>query len=91
MTPTTGNTDTVTVLHISKSTIYHAETKLTQKRTAEIASLAVFGVGLVGVYVVATTFKDKSSDFTIAAIATVMFVASYVIGQWVKRRINPPQ
>jgi len=63
---------------------------LTQKRTAEIASLAVFGVGLVGVYVLAATFKDKFSDFTIAAIATLMFVAFYVLGQWVKRRIDPP-
>jgi hypothetical protein len=79
------------VLHISESTIYHAETKLTQKQTAEIASLAVFGVGLVGVYILATTFKDAFSDFTIAAVATIMFVAFYVLGQWVKRRINPPQ
>lgn len=63
---------------------------MTRKQTAEIASLSVFGVGLVGVYFVATAFKDEFSDFTIAAIATIMFVAFYVLGQWVKRRLNPP-
>jgi energy-converting hydrogenase Eha subunit C len=76
------------VLH--KSTAHNAETKLTQKQAAEIASMSVFGVGLVGVYIVATRFKDEFSDFTIAAIATIMFVAFYVLGQWEKRRINRP-
>jgi hypothetical protein len=63
---------------------------LTKKQTAEIASLAVFGIGLAGVYILASRFKDEFSDFTIAASATIMFVAFYVLGQWVKRRINPP-
>lgn len=71
--------------------IYHAETKLTQKQTATVASLSVFGVGLVGITVLARILKDEFSDFTITAIATVMFVAFYVLGQWVKRRIDPPQ
>ena len=74
----------------AKSTIYHAETKLTQKQTAQVASLSVFGVGLVGVYFLATTLRGEFSDFTISAIATIMFVAFYVLGQWVKRRINRP-
>jgi hypothetical protein len=71
--------------------IYHAETKLTPKQTATVASLSVFGVGLVGITVLARILKDEFSDFTITAIATVMFVAFYVLGQWVKRRIDPPQ
>jgi uncharacterized membrane protein YjjP (DUF1212 family) len=71
--------------------IYHAETKLTPKQTATVASLSVFGVGLVGITVLARIFKGEFSDFTITAIATVMFVAFYVLGQWVKRRIDPPQ
>ncbi|GAB1715586.1 MAG: hypothetical protein NTAFB05_06280 [Nitrobacter sp.] len=63
---------------------------MTQKQTAEIASLCVFGVGLVGVYLLARTLKGEFSDFMIALMATLMFVAFYVLGQWVKRRINPP-
>ncbi|MBN9146903.1 MULTISPECIES: hypothetical protein [unclassified Nitrobacter] len=67
----------------------YAETQLTKKITAEIASLAVFGVGLAAVYILASALKGKYSDFAIAAIATVIFVAFYVLGQWVKRRIDP--
>ncbi|ABE63486.1 hypothetical protein Nham_2707 [Nitrobacter hamburgensis X14] len=74
----------------SKPTIYHAETKVTPKQTATVASLSVFGVGLVAITILARTFKDEFSDFTIAAIATLMFVAFYVLGQWVKRAIDPP-
>ncbi|EAQ34382.1 hypothetical protein NB311A_17711 [Nitrobacter sp. Nb-311A] len=66
------------------------ETKLTRKFIAEVASLAVFGVGLAGVYILARVLKDQSADLTIALIATVIFVVSYVLGQWVKRSINPP-
>ena len=62
---------------------------MTKKITAEIASLAVFGVGLAAVYILASALKGKYSDFAIAAIATVIFVAFYVLGQWVKRRIDP--
>lgn len=66
------------------------ETKLTRKFVAEIASLAVFGVGLAVVYILAKALKGDVADLTIALIATVIFVASYVLGQWVKRTINPP-
>lgn len=66
------------------------ETKLTRKFIAEVASLAVFGVGLAGVYILARVLKDQSADLTIALIATVIFVVSYVLGHWVKRSINPP-
>ncbi len=66
------------------------ETKLPRKFVAEIASLAVFGVGLAVVYILAKTLKGDVADLTIALIATVIFVASYVLGQWVKRTINPP-
>lgn len=62
---------------------------MTKKITAEIASLAVFGIGLAAVYILASALKGKYSDFAIAAIATVIFVAFYVLGQWVKRRIDP--
>ena len=78
------------MLHKSKSTISHAETKLTPKQTATVASLSVFGVGLVGITILARVFKDQYSDFTITAIATLMFVVFYVLGQWVKRAIDPP-
>jgi hypothetical protein len=78
------------VLHKSKSTISHAETKLTPKQTATVASLSVFGVGLVGITILARIFKGQYSDFTITAIATLMFVVFYVLGQWVKRAIDPP-
>lgn len=63
---------------------------MTKKLTAEIASLSVFGVGLAGVYILASALKGGYSDFVIALFATLMFVAFYVLGQWVKRRINPP-
>jgi hypothetical protein len=66
------------------------ETKLTRKFIAEIASLAVFGVGLAGVYILAKALKDETADLTIALVATAIFVVSYVLGQWVKRAINPP-
>jgi hypothetical protein len=78
------------VFRKSKPTIYHAETKVTPKQTATVASLSVFGVGLVAITILARTFKGEFSDFTIAAIATLMFVAFYVLGQWVKRAIDPP-
>ena len=65
------------------------ETKLTRKFIAEVASLAVFGVGLAGVYILAKELKDEAADLTIALIATAIFVVSYVLGQWVKRAINP--
>jgi hypothetical protein len=63
---------------------------LTQKQTAEIASLSVFGVGLLGIYFLAKTLKGEFSDFMIALMATLVFVAFYILGQWVKRRIDPP-
>jgi hypothetical protein len=66
------------------------ETELTRKFIAEVASLAIFGVGLAGVYILAKVLKDQTADLSIALIATVIFVASYVLGQWVKRTINPP-
>jgi hypothetical protein len=78
------------VLHNSKSTTSHAENEVTPKQTATVASLSVFGVGLVAITILARTFKDEFSDFTIAAIATLMFVAFYVLGQWVKRAIDRP-
>jgi hypothetical protein len=62
---------------------------LTKKLIAEIASLAIFGAGIAGVYILSSALKGRYSDFAIVAIATVMFVAFYVLGQWVKRRINP--
>lgn len=67
------------------------ETRLTRKFIAEVASLAVFGVGLAGVYILARALKGDVADLTIALIATVIFVVSYVLGQWVKRAINPPR
>lgn len=66
------------------------ETKLPRKFVAEVASLAVFGVGLAVVYILAKALKGEVADLTIALIATVIFVASYVLGQWAKRTINPP-
>jgi hypothetical protein len=78
------------VFNKSKSTIYDAETQVTPEQTATVASLAVFGVGLVAITILARVFKGEFSDFTIAAIATLMFVGFYVLGQWVKRALNPP-
>lgn len=66
------------------------ETKLTRKFVAEAASLAVFGAGLAGVYILAKVLKGAVADLTIALIATVIFVVFYVLGQWVKRTIDPP-
>lgn len=63
---------------------------MTPKQTATVASLAVFGVGLVAITILARAFKGEYSDFTITAIATLMFVVFYVLGQWVKRAIDPP-
>jgi hypothetical protein len=47
-------------------------------------------VGLVAITILARAFKGEYSDFTITAIATLMFVVFYVLGQWVKRAIDPP-
>lgn len=64
---------------------------MTRKFIAEVASLAVFGVGLAGVYILAKMLKGETADLTIALIATTIFVVFYVLGQWVKRTINPPR
>ena len=66
------------------------KTKLTRKFIAEVASLAVFGVGLAAVYILAKVLKGNVADLSIALIATTIFIASYVLGQWAKRSINPP-